>query len=43
MTIFADGHGQSLSERIDPLVYARIITPCGALYGQQAVNDDELQ
>jgi prepilin-type N-terminal cleavage/methylation domain-containing protein len=43
MTIFADGHGQSLSERIDPLVYARIMTPCGVLYGQQAVQDDELE
>jgi hypothetical protein len=37
--IFADGHGQGLSDQIDPLVYVRIMTPSGSLYGQQSVDD----
>ncbi len=41
--IWADGHGGGLSETIDPLVYVRIMTSSGSLYGQQSVNDAEIQ
>lgn len=40
--MWADGHGGGLAETIDPLVYVRIMTSGGSLYGQQAVNDAEI-
>ncbi len=32
--MYCDGHGGPLSAKIDPLVYARILTPHGTEYGQ---------
>ncbi|MBA3312795.1 MAG: DUF1559 domain-containing protein [Planctomycetota bacterium] len=37
--IWADGRGTTLSEDIDPLVYVRLLTPGGSLYGEQPVDD----
>ncbi len=41
--IWADGHGQGLAETIDPLVYVRLVTSSGSLFGQAVVEDDEIQ
>lgn len=40
--IWADGRGGSMNENIDPLVYARILTLRGSLYGQQPVDESQL-
>jgi len=40
--IWADGHGGSLSEDIDPTVYARLLTPAGTRYGQSPVAETDL-
>lgn len=37
--IWADGRGTTLSEDIDPLIYVRLMTPAGSLYGEQPVED----
>jgi prepilin-type N-terminal cleavage/methylation domain-containing protein/prepilin-type processing-associated H-X9-DG protein len=37
--IWADGHGTAISEAIDPLVYARVLTSQGASYGEPSVDD----
>ncbi|REJ95302.1 MAG: DUF1559 domain-containing protein [Planctomycetota bacterium] len=36
---FLDGHGRSLSESIDPLVFAKLVTSGGEKYGQEALDD----
>ena len=38
--VFADGHAQSLSESIDELVYARLLTPAGVRHGQHLIGTD---
>lgn len=40
--IWADGRGTMLSEDIDPLIYVRIMTPAGSLYGEQPIDDSML-
>jgi prepilin-type N-terminal cleavage/methylation domain-containing protein/prepilin-type processing-associated H-X9-DG protein len=37
---FADGHALPLSENIDPLVYGRLITSAGSLFGQFVGDGD---
>lgn len=37
--IFCDGSGKSLSPEIDPLLYARLLTPAGQRYEQAEVED----
>ncbi len=39
-TIFADGHAQTLSQNIDPFVYAYLVTPNGGDFGQPIIGDD---
>lgn len=38
--IWADGHGGGVSETIDPIVYARLLTPAGQSYGQPPVDEN---
>jgi prepilin-type processing-associated H-X9-DG protein len=37
---FCDGHGRTLSEKIDPGVYARLVTSAGGRHGQAKVEED---
>ncbi|MBW3539937.1 MAG: hypothetical protein KY476_06685, partial [Planctomycetes bacterium] len=38
---FCDGRSTVLSNTIDSLIYARLLTPAGQHYGQEAVADDD--
>jgi hypothetical protein len=38
---FCDGHGKAISEKIDPTVYARLVTSGGQQYGQEAIPDSD--
>ncbi|MGC1275297.1 MAG: DUF1559 domain-containing protein [Planctomycetaceae bacterium] len=38
---FADGRVSSLNDMIDPLVFLRLMTPQGSLYGQKSLGDAE--
>jgi len=40
--MFCDGHGQTMSEKIDPTIYARLMTPAGNRYGQTPLREDEI-
>ena len=37
--IFCDGHGRSIGKGIDQTIYARLVTPEGSQYGQQAFDE----
>ena len=39
--IWVEGRGTSVSETIDPLVYARLLTPAGQSYGEQTIDERE--
>ena len=39
MTVFCDGHSQTLSPDIDPAVYRRLLTPNGAALGEEPLAD----
>lgn len=41
--IWADGRGGGMSENIDPLIYVRVMTTAGTLYGERPVEDREIQ
>ena len=39
--MFCDGHGGALSEDVDDLVYASLVSSSGGTYGQDIIGDDE--
>ena len=39
VAIFADGHGTTLSDRVDESVYVRLLTPNGVEFGQEILAD----
>lgn len=41
--VFADGSAQPISEEIDPLLYLRLLTPGGTMFGELQVLQNETE